>query len=118
MAEKLLILGESGQGKSTSLRNCDPSVTAIVSPVGKRLPFKGSNKFEMLMGDVDTNHILKFIREQVLKGKKLIVLDDFQYIMSVPYMHRIQENGWDKYNDFGKNYFDLIDVCNSLPMMY
>lgn len=115
MAEKTLILGESGQGKSTSLRNCDPGTTAVVSPVGKRLPFKNGNKFTMLKGTVDTDQILDFIKEQAKSGKKLIVIDDFQYIMSVPYMHRIQESGWDKYNDFGKNYFDLLDICQELP---
>ena len=40
MAQKVLIMGESGTGKSTSLRNCDPAITAVVNPVGKPLPFK------------------------------------------------------------------------------
>jgi hypothetical protein len=30
-------------------------------------------------------------------------------------MNRIKETGWDKYNDFGANYFDIIQVCNDLP---
>lgn len=40
MAQKVLIMGESGTGKSTSLRNCDPATTAVINPVGKPLPFK------------------------------------------------------------------------------
>ena len=40
MAQMLLIMGESGTGKSTSMRNCDPATTAVVNPVGKPLPFK------------------------------------------------------------------------------
>jgi hypothetical protein len=39
------ILGRSGTGKSTSIRNLDPETTAIVSTDGKPLPFKGSGKF-------------------------------------------------------------------------
>ena len=35
MAQMLLIMGESGTGKSTSMRNCDPATTAVVNPVGK-----------------------------------------------------------------------------------
>lgn len=115
MAEKLLIMGESGTGKSTSLRNCNPETTAVVNPVGKPLPFKGSGKFTMLSGETDARKICKWMKDQAAAGKKLIVVDDFQYVLAVPYMKRIKESGWDKYNDFGANYFDIIQVCNELP---
>lgn len=113
MAQKVLIMGESGTGKSTSLRNCDPAMTAVVNPVGKPLPFK--NHFDMLNNETDARKIVKYMKEQVAAGKKLIVVDDFQYILAVPYMNRIKETGWDKYNDFGANYFEIIDVCKDLP---
>ncbi len=113
MAQMLLIMGESGTGKSTSMRNCDPATTAIVNPVGKPLPFKG--KFTMLNGEVESRKICKFMKEQAAAGKKLLVVDDFQYILSVPYMNRIKENGWEKWNDFGANYFEVIEVCKELP---
>lgn len=113
MAQMLLIMGESGTGKSTSMRNCDPETTAVVNPVGKPLPFKG--KFTMLNSEVESRKICKFMKEQVAAGKKLLVVDDFQYILSVPYMNRIKENGWDKWNDFGANYFEIIEVCKELP---
>lgn len=115
MAEKILIMGESGTGKSTSIRNCDPAITAIVNPVGKPLPFRGSKKFATLNGITDANKICDFMKAQAGAGKKIIIVDDFQYILSVPYMNRIKENGWDKWNDFGENYFKIIDVCNELP---
>lgn len=113
MAQMLLVMGESGTGKSTSLRNCDPVTTAVVNPVGKPLPFK--NRFEMLNNVTDARTITKYMKEQAAAGKKLIVVDDFQYILAVPYMNRIKETGWDKYNDFGANYFDIINVCKDLP---
>lgn len=113
MAQKVLIMGESGTGKSTSLRNCDPAITAVVNPVGKPLPFK--NHFETLDNVTDAREIIKYIKDQVKAGKKLIVVDDFQYILAIPYMNRIKETGWDKYNDFGANYFEIIDVCKDLP---
>lgn len=115
MAQMLLVMGESGTGKSTSLRNCDPATTAVVNPVGKQLPFKASMKFEMLNSEVESRKICKFMKEQAASGKKLLVVDDFQYILSVPYMNRIKENGWDKWNDFGANYFEIIEVCKELP---
>lgn len=115
MAEKILIMGESGTGKSTSIRNCDPEITAIVNPVGKPLPFRGSKKFATLNGVTGADEICNFMKEQVRLGKKIIIIDDFQYILAVPYMDRIKENGWDKWNDFGENYFKIIDVCKELP---
>lgn len=113
MAQKVLIMGESGTGKSTSLRNCDAAITAVVNPVGKPLPFK--NHFDMLNNETDARKIVKYMKEQAAAGKKLIVVDDFQYILAVPYMNRIKETGWDKYNDFGANYFEIIDCCKDLP---
>lgn len=113
MAQKVLILGESGTGKSTSLRNCDPATVAVVNPVGKPLPFK--NHFEMLNNVTDARRITAWMQQQAAAGKKLIVVDDFQYTIAIPYMNRIKENGWDKYNDFGANYFDIIQVCGQLP---
>lgn len=115
MAEKVLIMGESGTGKSTSLRNCSPDLTAIVNPVGKPLPFKGGRKFTTLDGVTDSRKICNFLKEQAADGKKMLIVDDFQYILAVPYMKRIKETGWDKYNDFGANYFDIIQVCQELP---
>jgi len=115
MAEKILIMGESGTGKSTSIRNCDPAITAIVNPVGKPLPFRGSKKFVTLNGITSSDEICNFIKAQVKAGKKVIIVDDFQYILAIPYMDRIKENGWDKWNDFGENYFKIIDICKELP---
>ena len=91
MAQKVLIMGESGTGKSTSMRNCDPAITAVVNPVGKPLPFK--NHFETLDNVTDAREIIKYMKEQVKAGKKLIVVDDFQYILAIPYMNRIKETG-------------------------
>ena len=113
LLQKVLIMGESGTGKSTSLRNCDPATTAVINPVGKPLPFK--NHFEMLNNETDARKIVKYMKEQCAAGKKLLVVDDFQYILAVPYMNRIKETGWDKYNDFGANYFEIIDCCKDLP---
>lgn len=115
MAEKILIMGESGTGKSASIRNCNPETTAIINPVGKPLPFRGAKNFTTLNGITDADMICDFMKDQVNEGKKIIIVDDFQYILAIPYMDRIKETGWDKYNDFGSNYFKIIDICGDLP---
>lgn len=108
MAIKTLICGLSGTGKSTSARNLKEA--AVVNPVNKPLPFK--NHFEMLNGVTDSRDIIKFMKST---KSKVIIVDDFQYLLSIPYMRRIKETGWDKYNDFASNYFDIISVCDELP---
>lgn len=108
MAIKTLICGLSGTGKSTSARNLKEA--AVVNPVNKPLPFK--NRFEMLNGVTDSKDIIKFMKST---KSKIILVDDFQYLLSIPYMKRIKESGWDKYNDFASNYFDIIKVCDELP---
>lgn len=113
MGQKILIMGESGTGKTTSLRNCDPKKTIIINPVAKPLPFRGN--FISLDGTTDADKIITGMHEAVKAGIKIIVVDDFQYILSVPYMNRIKEAGWDKWNDFGDNYFRIIDECSKLP---
>lgn len=116
MAQKILIMGESGTGKSTSLRNLDPEITAVVNPVGKPLPFKSSNgKFTMLNNETKSSNITAWMKGQAKAGKKILIVDDFQYLLSIPYMNRIHEGGWNKWNDFGDDYFKLIDVCADLP---
>ena len=113
MANKILIMGESGTGKSTSMRNFGSDEIAIVNPVGKPLPFRG--KFDTLNGATESRKITQFMDKAVADGKKVIVVDDFQYILSVPYMNRIKEAGWDKWNDFGDNYFTILNHVNEMP---
>lgn len=110
MGVPILVLGESGTGKSTSLRNFKKGEIAIVNVAGKPLPFKGS--FESISGTTDFRKIKKFIEETKAKS---IVVDDAQYIMSFQYMRRIKENGWDKFNELQSDFFNLIDLVKDLP---
>ena len=41
MAQGILVIAESGSGKSTSIENLDPKETFIINISGKALPFKG-----------------------------------------------------------------------------
>lgn len=110
MGMPILILGESGTGKTTSLRNFKEGEIAIVNVTGKALPFRG--KFEMLRATTDAAQILKFMRETTAKR---IIIDDCQYIMSFQYMRRIKENGWEKFNELQSDFFTIIDAVASLP---
>lgn len=109
MAIPVLILGESGTGKSASMRNFKSDELAIVNVVGKPLPFRG--QFESLNGD-NYRGIKKFIGAT---DKKAIVIDDAQYLMANEFMRRATERGYDKFTEIAQNFWDLINTIRTLP---
>ena len=112
MAQKVLILGDSGTGKSASLRNFKPEEILVINSAGKPLPFK--NHFECFKPSFEklTKDVLSAMDST---KKKVIVIDDAQYIMSFQYMRRIKETGWDKWNDIQGDFFNVIKHCDELP---
>ena len=112
MAQKVLILGDSGTGKSASLRNFKPEEILVINAAGKPLPFK--NHFECVTPRYEK--LTKDVLDAMDKtDKKVIVIDDAQYIMSFQYMRRIKENGWDKWNDIQGDFFNIIKACDYMP---
>ena len=112
MGIPVMILGESGTGKSASLRNFQPGEVAIINVAGKPLPFR--TRLRTYISD-DYNQVTAAIRGYVGKGAKSIVIDDSQYLMADEFMRRAKENGFQKFTDIGKNYFDLISLVKTLP---
>lgn len=111
MANIVLILGQSGTGKSASLRNFKSDEVLVINSAGKPLPFK--NKFECVTPAYKSMY--RDICEAMDRTKKkVIVIDDAQYIMSYQYMRRIQEKGWEKYNDIQGDFFNIIKRCEEL----
>ena len=112
MGQKTLILGDSGTGKSASLRNFKPEDLLVINCANKPLPFK--NRFEAVTPRFDrlTQDVLQAMTST---AKKIIVVDDAQYIMSFQYMRRIKESGWDKWNDIQGDFFNIIKKVDELP---
>lgn len=109
MAQIVLILGESGTGKSTSMRNFQSGEIALVNIGKKPLPFR--SKFNTLNSS-EFSEISKFMQSV---DEKNIVVDDAQYLMAFQYMRRLKENGWDKFNEIQSDFFNLIELAKSLP---
>ncbi len=115
MANITLIMGESGTGKSTSIRNLVAKETFIINVLDKPLPFKGFKKNyvaatkEAPEGNyfaADNHaHILKIIKHinETRPDIKNVIIDDFQYIMANEYMRRATENGFSKFTEIGQN---------------
>lgn len=122
MGTPVLILGESGSGKTASLRNMNPETTVIIQAVSKPLPFR--NKFKTFDPSTglgtklcrdDHALIIKAIGYFVNKGFKAIVIDDSQYIMANEYMRRSAETGFTKFTEIAKHMWELISFCQTLP---
>lgn len=121
MSISTLILGSSGSGKSTSLRNLDASNTLLIQVVGKPLPFKSKDwrKFDKdsnPTGNVFVTDHWEMITKLVSKTKrKIIVIDDFQYVLANEFMRRSDETGFGKFTDIGRHAWEVMTAINSLP---
>lgn len=103
MGLPVLIMGESGSGKSTSLRNFDIEEVGILNVAGKPLPFR---KKIPKIDNANYNTILKVLKDP---KKKKYVIDDSQYLMSFEMFDRAKETGFNKFTDMALNFRNLID---------
>lgn len=107
----VLIIGESGTGKSTSLRNFKTEEFALVNVAGKPLPFKTNGVVDQLKSD----NSVEIRRYMVSTKKNVIVVDDAQYIMANEYMRRAKEGGYNKYTEIGTNMWNIVRQVEALP---
>lgn len=109
MGIPVLILGESGTGKSASMRNFKPEELKVINVANKPLPFK--NKFE----SVATDDYRTIIKELKLNKKHVSVIDDAQYLMANEFMRRATERGYDKFTEIAQNFWNLVNCVKDLP---
>ena len=122
--QTLCIYGESGHGKTTSLRNLDPETTFIISTTGKPLPFRGWKKkyipfkIDKETKEITGNYYVSSNSEQILKILKIInakmphitavVLDDMQYIMSYEFVDRATEIGYSRFSEIAQHMMEIL----------
>lgn len=126
MAEVILVLGESGSGKTTAAETLPPKNTFFINPVGKALPFPGSyanyTKFNMNTGTGNIfsskkttaiAKVLKYVSDN-RPEIKCIVLDDNQYLSLFTFIGRINEKSFEKFNDIAVQMVELVEFLKSL----
>lgn len=110
MGIPVLIMGFSGSGKSTSMRNFGKDELALVNVNSKPLPFRTS-----FTDTINSDNYLKIMKFMEKSDKKAIVVDDAQYLMLNEFMRRSKETGYQKYTDIGKNFWELVRFVEQLP---
>ena len=110
MGIPVLILGESGSGKTFSIKNMDPDSVGIFLVEKPRLPFRKEFKCKKNATYMD---ILKALAEPKLKR---YVIDDSQYLLVNEFFDRANEVGYQKFTDMALNFRNLIHfVINKAP---
>ncbi len=120
MAQIIGIMGESGAGKTTSLRNLDPKTTLYVDADKKGLSWKGwkkdynaenKNYFADDHANVVKLALQKVNTDKEYKDYKVVVIDTLNGIMVADEMRRMKEKGFDKWQDLAASVYDIIDYA-------
>lgn len=124
MSVACMVLGQSGTGKTTSLRNMNPDDVLLIQAVKKPLPFR-SAKWVRCTKANPKGSILVTDNAQTIVGamqrthKPIIVIDDFQYILANEFMRRVLDNetgnaAFAKYNEIARNAWDILMTAGKL----
>ena len=115
MAQSVLVIADSGSGKSTAIRDLDPKETFIVNIANKPLPFKGWKKnYTAISKDNQKGNMTPvssaagIIKAMMHVNDKMphiknLVIDDWQYMSSFEYFDRANEKGYDKFTQIAAN---------------
>lgn len=118
MAHVICIAGESGTGKTTSMRNLDPATTLYIDCDKKGLSWRGwknqysGDKKNYLVTDfpqVALQALKKVNESETMKHIKVVVVDTINGLMVADEMRRAKEKGYDKWQDLAQSIYDLID---------
>jgi len=115
MAQSVLVIADSGTGKSTSIRTLNSEETFIINIANKPLPFRGwkghykqiskDNPKGNLTSASSSAGIIKAINhvDQKMPHITTLVVDDWQYMSSFEYFDRANEKGYDKFTQIAAN---------------
>lgn len=110
MGLPVLILGASGSGKSTSMRNFAPDEVGVFNVASKPLPFRTKLP---LFNCSDYGKIMAAMQKS---DKKIFVVDDSQFLSVFANFARAKETGYGKFVDMALNEYNLIQfVIQRLP---
>lgn len=113
----ILLMGGSGTGKSTSLRNLPADETAIINVTNKPMPFKNKNGIKV----TNCKDYEQMIKAIINTNKRIVVVDDSSYMMTFENFDKATNKGYDKFTQMAVNYYDLITTpqkCSGEKIIY
>lgn len=135
MATVVILMGNTGTGKSRAISTLNPEETFIVNVCKKPLPFKGSRakysleKKNFLEADEKTGvkdndgnitlsadvvlQVLNRVNE-AYPHVKTIVIDDAMYLLKYKYIDLSRSGGFQKFVDFTIDFKRLLLKCQNL----
>lgn len=121
----VLIIGESGTGKSTSMRNLDPKTTLLIQAIKKDLPFRSkewvrrANGVGNVLVERNPTKIISILANAEKMGFDVVIIDDMQYIMSYELFDRVKEVGFNKFVDVALGVKKIVDATKEIkPNVY
>lgn len=109
MAKLVLIIAQSGTGKSSSMRNLKKGEAAVILCSGKELPFKSDLP---TLVPRDYNQVVEAIQSA---DTPIVVVDDANYLMSFEEMARVNEAGYGKFTQMAANMFRVFKTIIDKP---
>ena len=106
MGIAVLVLGESGSGKSASMRNFKKEDVGILNVASKPLPFRNTNG--LITFNKATYSTIK--QAVVMPSRPSYVIDDAQYLMAFESFDKVNEVGYGKFTAMAKNYEEMLRV--------
>lgn len=112
MAITTFVLGNSGEGKSFSLKHLDPKLVGVINVNNKPLPFRGGHDFKKIATDNAER-----IKQVLLQSQApIIVIDDFQYVMGNEYIGGANQKftgdaAFQRYNIMAYNAWSIINTA-------
>lgn len=115
----VIVVGKSGRGKTTALKNMNPAELFLINVKSKRLPFLNAREFyktKNIEVSDDASYIIRLMRDISAKRPEIknIVIDDGQYIMASEFVRKATERGYDKFSIMARNMWNILTLANQL----
>ena len=110
MKPNIIIVGPSGSGKSSSMRNLDPKSTAVINTERKQLPFKNANEF--MNAPVKTVSEFHTALDKAMESDKIkvIVIESFTSLIEIIFREAdIRYKGFDVWSYYNKEIDKILD---------
>lgn len=116
MGKLVYIMGKSGTGKSRSMKNIPADQFGLINIEGKDLPFgKTAPAFKVERVVCDRSDDIVEAVKKFSRKFSIVVIDDFQSVMTNEFMRRSQEIGYQKWTDIGKHVWEIAEVAKEIP---